>query len=52
MVSCRAFWVAISYSLAASFTRIANTCGIEFCDEYSEQLQLFPMFIYSSHTES
>ena len=29
MVSCLAFWVAISYHLAACFTRIGSTCGIE-----------------------
>jgi len=29
MVSCRAFWVAISYCLAACFTRIRSMCGIE-----------------------
>jgi len=29
MVSCRAFWVAISYRLAACFTEIGSTCGIE-----------------------
>ena len=44
------FWVAI-YRLAAYFTGIGSTCGIEFC----EQLQLFPdvyIFVGSSHTES
>ena len=29
MVSFGAFWVAISYRLAACFTRIGSTCGIE-----------------------
>jgi len=29
MVSSRAFWVPISYRLAACFTRIRNTFGIE-----------------------
>ena len=28
MVSLGAFWVAISYRLAACFTRIGSTCGI------------------------
>jgi len=28
-VSSGAFWVAISYRLAACFTRIGSTCGIE-----------------------
>jgi len=28
MVSFGAFWVAISYRLAACFTRIGSTCGI------------------------
>ena len=27
MVSSGAFWVAISYRLAACFTRIGSTCG-------------------------
>jgi len=51
MVSCHAFWVAISYRLAACFTRIGSACGNEFCDVYSEQLHLFPDVLYSSHTE-
>ena len=29
MVSSGAFWVAISYRLAACFTRIGSTCGVE-----------------------
>ena len=29
MVSSGAFWVAISYSLAACFTGIGSTCGVE-----------------------
>ena len=44
MVSCRAFWVAISYRLAACFTRIRSDI-VSICS-------YFQMFIYSSHTES
>ena len=51
MVSCRAFWIAISYRLAACFTRIGSTRGIEFCNIVSS-CSYFQMFIYSSHTES
>jgi len=29
MVSSGAFWVAISYHLAACFTGIGSTCGVE-----------------------
>jgi len=29
MVSCGAFWVAISYRLAVCFTGIGSTCGVE-----------------------
>jgi len=44
VVSCRAFWVAISYRLAVCFTRIGSTCGIEI---YWRSFQHFGNYNYS-----
>ena len=44
MVSFGAFWVAISYRLAACFTRIGSTCGIEI---YWQSFRHFGNYNYS-----
>jgi len=44
VVSCRAFWVAIIYRLAACFTGIGITCGIEI---YWRLFQQFGNYNYS-----
>ena len=44
MVSSGAFWVAISYRLAACFTGIGSTCGVEI---YWRSFQYFGNYNYS-----
>ena len=44
MVSSGAFWVAISYRLAACFTGIGRTCGVEI---YSRSFRHFGNYNYS-----
>jgi len=49
MVSIRAFWVAIYYRLAACFTRIGNTRGIEI---YCRSFQHFGNYNIILHPEN
>ena len=48
MVSSGAFWVAISYRLAACFTGIGSTCGIEI---YWRSFRHFGNYKYSLRSE-